>query len=70
MLSLAVSNTSAAVAWAAYDAAMIELQEMYRDPARAGDAPVLRAARLRQAEQAAGHWNAWRDLFLRNGGGQ
>lgn len=64
MLSLAVSNTSAAAAWAAYDAAMIELQAMYQDPRRSGDAPALRMARLHQAERVARHWSEWRQAFL------
>ena len=64
---LAVSNSAAAPAWAAYDAAMLELQGMYLDPARTGDTPALRRARITKAQQAARLWEAWRHLYLADG---
>lgn len=64
MLKLAASNSPVSVAWSAYDAAMLQLQSMYVEPAQAGDTPALRAQRVRKAEQVASLWENWRDLFL------
>lgn len=69
-MRLASANSPAAAAWAAYDAAMLSLQRLYSLSAPGDDAPAMKAARARKAEETVKLWAAWRQLFLADTGKQ
>lgn len=66
MIRLAVENSPAEAAWAAFDAAAIAFYSMYGTAARAGqgDTPEARVARMKAAEEVTRLWEEWRALFL------
>lgn len=63
-IRLAASNSPVEAAWAAYDAAALELWHMY-DQAKCGDeeAAAGRSDRMAKAQDVARLWRAFIDLF-------
>lgn len=60
-------NASEQVAWAAFDAAALELQAMYaRAEAQPEAVAAAAAERHAKAAEVMRLWEAWRDLFARN----
>ncbi len=59
MIRVVASNSPIDAAWAAFDAAAIELNRMYRFP-RASEANERRV----KAQEVLRLWDAWRALFL------
>ncbi len=66
MMRLAVENTPAEVAWAAYDAAAIALHALYAAAADMDreDTSAERAARMKAGQEVVRLWDEWRALFL------
>lgn len=66
MIRLAVENSPAEAAWAAFDAAALSFYAMYGSAAdmRVSDTAEARAARMKAAHDVARLWDEWRGLYL------
>ncbi|MGA1800216.1 hypothetical protein VH567_15705 [Sphingomonas sp. 4RDLI-65] len=64
MIRLAATTPPVDLAWAAFDAAALRFQHMYRHIDLATDTPADSAVRQRLAGETARLWDEWRKLFL------
>ena len=64
MIHLAATTSPVDLAWAAFDAAALRFQYMYRDIDLTTDTPADSAVRQRLAGETARLWDEWRTLFL------
>ena len=63
MIRLAIENTPASVAWAAFDAAAIRYHRGYAAVGESTDTEEARARRMKDAEELVRLWDEWRALF-------
>lgn len=66
MIRLAVENSPAEAAWAAFDTAAISFHAQYAAACEMDDIDTVqaRAARMKAAQEVARLWDEWRALFL------
>ena len=64
MIRLAATTAPVDLAWAAFDAAALRLNHIYRTVDLLTDTPADRTQRMTLAMEAAQLWNEWRDMFL------
>jgi len=64
MIRLAAATSSVDLAWAAFDAAALRLNYLYRLVDLTTDTPADRAQRMKLAGETARLWDEWRKLFL------
>lgn len=65
MIRLAAENSPVEAAWAAFDTAAIAFYRMYGAVAyNRDDAPEMRAARMKAAQDVVRLWDEWRVLFV------
>ncbi len=64
MIRLAATTAPVDLAWAAFDAAALRLNLVYRTVDLRTDTPTDRAKRMALAIETTRLWNEWRELFL------
>jgi hypothetical protein len=67
MIRLAAATSPVDLAWAAFDAAALRLNHLYRLVDLTTDTPADRAQRMKLAGETARLWDEWRKLFLSDG---